>query len=122
MTRSTRTAPRIITPNKMTGVRVKNTRSRRWDLRLTKRQVLFICTLLVFLMFSGIGYVWSNLERTRVSYDLSELKRQELKLREINKKLRLELATLRSSQHLESVALTKLGLRQPTPAQIVVLP
>ncbi|RJR21992.1 MAG: hypothetical protein C4582_07115 [Desulfobacteraceae bacterium] len=116
--------PRLsaLTPNKVTGVRVKNTRARRREIGLTKRQVFLIFVLLIFLTGSSIGYVWSNFERTQVSYSLSELKRDELKLRELNKKLRLELATLKATQHLETMAMAKLGLRQPSPSQIVVLP
>jgi cell division protein FtsL len=122
MTGKGRLAIKTVTPNKVTGIGVKNSRGRRIESRLTGRQWFLIFFLLLFLTGSGIGYVWSNFERTQLSYSLSDLKRNEIALREINKKLRLELATLKSTRHLEEVAVTKLGLKQPSPSQIVVLP
>ncbi|NCO60503.1 MAG: hypothetical protein COZ70_08890 [Deltaproteobacteria bacterium CG_4_8_14_3_um_filter_51_11] len=108
--------------NRVKGVLVKNTRAKGRGMLLSRRQVLLVFTLLTFFTLSGIGYVWSNFERTQVSYKLSELKKHELILKENNKKLRIELATLKSTHHLENTAMTKLGLNQPSPSQIVVLP
>jgi len=108
--------------NRVKGVLVKNTRAKGRGMLLSTRQVLLVFTLLTFFTLSGIGYVWSNFERTQVSYKLSELKKHELILKENNKKLRIELATLKSTHHLENTAMTKLGLNQPSPSQIVVLP
>lgn len=108
--------------NRVKGVLVKNTRAKGRGILLSRRQVLLVFTLLTFFTLSGIGYVWSNFERTQVSYKLSELKKHELILNENNKKLRIELATLKSTHHLETTAMSKLGLSQPSPSQIVVLP
>jgi len=73
-------------------------------------------------MGSGISYVWSNFEKTQIGYDLSQLKKEEMRFQEINRKLRLELALLKSPQNLASKAVKDLGLRQPNPEQIVMLP
>jgi cell division protein FtsL len=73
-------------------------------------------------MGSGIGYVWSTFEGTQIGYDLSALKKEEMRLLEVNRKLRLELATLRSTQRLEDLAVNRLGLDQPSQRQIVLLP
>jgi cell division protein FtsL len=77
--------------------------------------------MLFVFMGSGMGYVWSNFEGTQIGYDLSRLQQEELRLKELNQKLRLELATLNSPQYLESAA-RKLGLREAQPQQIVILP
>jgi cell division protein FtsL len=77
--------------------------------------------MLILYMGSGIGYVWSTFERTQIGYDISQLKNEELRLKEIGRKLRLELAFLRSPENLEKQATRRLNLRQPTPEQIVVL-
>lgn len=106
--------------NAVNGVRVKNSRSRR-RLHLNRRQLALISGLLVTLMVSGIGYVWLNFKGTQIGYDISKLKQEELRLRELNQKLRLELATLKSPQHLEKAS-RHLGLRPATPEQIFVLP
>ena len=52
---------------------------------------------------------------------LSRLQKEEMRLTELNLKLKLELATLRSPQYLEEATQT-LGLREASPEQIVVLP
>jgi len=109
-------------PNAMPGVRAVNFRNRNYGIHLTSRKVFLIIFMLFIFMGSGIGYVWSNFERTQIGYDLSQLKKKEMALREINRKLRVELATLKSPQYLEAVATQKLGLTQPKPEQIIVLP
>ena len=107
--------------NAMTGVHIRNSRVKRNRFRVTRRQFVLIIFLLILFMGSGIGYVWSNFERTQIGYDLSQLKEEELRLKEINRKLRLEIATLKAPQRLQVIAEKKLGLRQPTSKQIVVL-
>ena len=106
--------------NAVNGVRIKNARSRR-RLQLNRRQTVLITGLLIAFMVSGIGYVWLNFKGTQIGYDISKLKQEELRLRELNQKLRLELATLKSPQYLEKAA-RHLGLRPATPEQIFVLP
>ncbi len=106
--------------NAVNGVRIKNSRSRR-KLHLDRRQMVLISGLLITFMVSGIGYVWLNFKGTQIGYDISKLKQEELRLRELNQKLKLELATLKSPQYLEKAS-RQLGLRPATPDQIVVLP
>jgi cell division protein FtsL len=107
--------------NAGTGIRVKNAKTRKRRFRLSGRQIALVAFLLLLFMGSGIGYVWSNFEGTQIGYDVSRLKHEEIRLRELNKKLRLELATLKSPQYLEGAART-LGLKAAAPEQIVVLP
>jgi len=106
--------------NAKTGIR-KNARRKGGALSLTNRQIFIIAALLLIFMGSGIGYVWSNFEGTQIGYDLGRLQEEELKLREFNQKLRLELATLKSPQYLEE-ATRPLGLKPALPGQIVILP
>ncbi len=107
--------------NDKTGIRVGNKKSRKRKSYISPRQIFLIAFLLILFMGSGIGYVWSNFEGTQIGYDLSRLQQEELKLKELNQKLKLELATLKSPQNLER-ATRRLGLRQPLPEQIVFLP
>ena len=88
---------------------------------MSQRQILLIIVMLFLLMGSGIGHVWSSFEMTQLGYDISQLKKEEMKLIEANRKLRLELATLKSPKNLEALA-KKLDLHQPSPDQIIVLP
>ena len=52
---------------------------------------------------------------------LSRLQQEELDLKEMNQKLKVELATLTSPQSLEDSA-RALGLRDALPEQIIILP
>lgn len=108
--------------NGKAGVRVNRSRVKKYRFRTTGRQVFLIILMLFLFMGSSIGYVWSNFERTQMGYDLSQLKKEKMRQREINRKLRLELATLKSTQNLLALASQKLDLRQPGPEQIIVLP
>jgi len=103
-----------------TGIRVRNAKIKKGRHQFTPRQVLIVTLMLFVLMGSGIGYVWSNFEGTQIGYSVSRLKQEELRLKDLNKKLRLELATLKSPQSLEEAS-RAFGLKAPSPAQIVVL-
>ena len=107
--------------NSKSGVRIKNSRTKRQRVLITRRQVSLIIVMLFLLMGSVIGHVWSSFEMTQIGYDISQLKNEEIRLMEINRKLRLELAHLKSPQNLEALA-KRLGLCQPSPEQIIVLP
>ena len=108
--------------NAGTGVRINNARTKSRRFHVTRRQVVLIIVMLFIFMGSSIGYVWSNFERTQIGYDLSQLYKEEMRLRETNRKLRLELAILKSPQNLEAVAIERLGLGQPCSEQIIILP
>jgi len=122
MTRPESVSKMVKSRNAESGVRVKNCRTRRPRFHMTRRQVFLVIFMLFLFMGSSIGYVWSNFERTQIGYDLSQLKKEEMRLREINRKLRLDLAVQKSTKNLEAIAIQKLGLRQPSPEQIIVLP
>lgn len=121
MTRRERVSKMVKARNGKTGVRVNNSRLKTRRFYVTRKQVFLIICMLFLFMGSSIGYVWSNFQSTRIGYDLSQLKREEMKLEEENQRLRLELAILKSPQRLETQASERLGLRQPTPEQIIVL-
>ena len=87
---------------------------------MTRKQILLVGVMLLLLMGSGISQVWSNFEVTQRGYDISQLKDEEMRLMDTNRKLRLELSILQSPHNLESLA-NKLGLKQPSPEQIIVL-
>jgi cell division protein FtsL len=108
--------------NAQTGIRTRNTKVKKHARLPSGKQVFLAILLLCFLLLTGIGYVWSNFERTQLGYSLSELKREELRLKRQNRKLRLELALLKSPETLEARAVRKFGLKHPRPEQIVILP
>ena len=122
MTRPERVSKMVGSRNAKTGIRIMNSRVKKRPLHMNRKQIFLVIFMLFLFMGSSIGYVWSNFERTQIGYDLSQLKKEEMRLREINRKLCLELAILKSPQRLETLAIEKLGLKQPSPEQIVLLP
>ena len=108
--------------NARSGIRVNNAKvkRRRRKIRITPRQILLIAIMLLLFTGSSISYVWSNFEGTQIGYDLSRLKQEERELKELNLKLKVELATLRSPQYLEKAA-GRLGLKEALLEQIIIL-
>jgi cell division protein FtsL len=106
--------------NQGTGVRIRNTRRKDRKLRLTTRQIGLISILFLIFMGSSIGYVWSNFEGTQIGYDLSRLQERERDLKELHRKLKLELAYLTSPQYLEEAS-REAGLRPADPEQVILL-
>lgn len=84
---------------------------------------LFHFLVIMFLLFllAGISHVWVNFKRTQTGYALSQLKDEIVRVEEYNRKLTLEIAFLKSPEHLEKKA-KELGLRQPLAGQIIFLP
>ena len=107
--------------NARTGIKINNSKVKKKEFYLTNRQIFLIALMLLVFMCSSIGYVWSNYEGTQIGFDLSRLQTKELELMELNKRLKVELATLKSPQNLEAAA-RSLGLRDASPEQIIILP
>jgi cell division protein FtsL len=122
MATQNRVSSMMTSRNCQAGVRIHNLPRKTNRFRPTPRQVLLIIGLLIAFMGSGIGYVGSNHEKTQIGYEIAQLKKEEMRLLEINRKLRLEMAFLKSPANLEAHVVKRFGLRQPTPDQIVVLP
>src|SRR5262249_9807620 len=64
-----------------------------------------------------LGYVWLQVQQVRVSYELEGLRTRRAQIDERNRKLALELASLRAFARVDSAA-RKLGLTEPTPDQV----
>lgn len=107
--------------NIRTGIRIDNRRARGNRFHFSQRQIILTILLLLIFMGSGIGYVWSNYEGTQIGFDLSRLQQEELTYKEVNRKLKVELATYKSPEYLEKAA-KALGLKEASPDQIVFLP
>jgi len=107
--------------NNRTGIKIENRKARGNRCFFSHRQIILISLLLMIFMGTGIGYVWSNYEGTQIGFDLSRLQQDELTIKEVNRKLKVELATLKSPEYLEKAA-KALGLKEASPDQIVFIP
>jgi len=82
----------------------------------------FFAMMLLLFLFVGVSHVWVNSKRTQMGYSLSQIKKEIGQIREYNRKLKLEIASLKSPGRLESKAGEEFDLRYPLPQQIVFLP
>jgi cell division protein FtsL len=70
------------------------------------------------LLVGGVlGYVWLQVQRVRVTYELEDLRALRGDVEDQNRKLRLELSSLRSFARVESEA-RRLGLTEPARDQV----
>jgi cell division protein FtsL len=86
------------------------------------RFIHFLVALFLLILAAGVFHVWVNFKRTQTGYELSQLKREIAREEEYNRKLKLEIAYLKSPKHLEGKAMREFGLQHPSPKQVVYLP
>jgi cell division protein FtsL len=70
------------------------------------------------LVGSATGIVWIEVEQVLLSYRLDALRAAKSELDELNRQLRVELATLRSFTRIDEKALGELGMAPPSPQQV----
>ena len=89
-----------------------------------KSKLLFIWLVLLFVFIAGLLlYTRFRIECVGVGYEISQKTADRKKLFALQSELKIELATLKSPQHIEEqVAKHKLGLKAPTPKQIIDVP
>ncbi len=79
--------------------------------------------IFIALMFMAITlvYVWFRISITKIDYRIAEEMHRSDSLLEENRKLKVEIATLKSPRRIESIARTKLGMRYPERDQVIFL-
>jgi cell division protein FtsL len=82
--------------------------------------ILFIL-LMLFFIGGSLFYVWSRIQVIRLGYEISNALKEERALTEANKKLRLEIATLKSYARIEKLAVEELRMAKPKPEQVIVI-
>ncbi len=87
-----------------------------------KLNLLILFTLLMLFFIGGsLFYVWSRIQVIRLGYEISNALKEERALTEANKKLRLEIATLKSYVRIEKLAVEELRMVKPKPEQVIVI-
>lgn len=82
---------------------------------------LFFVLLMLFFIGGSLFYVWSRIQVIRLGYEISNAMKEERTLTEANKKLRLEIATLKSYGRIEKFAVEELRMIKPKPEQVIVI-
>lgn len=90
--------------------------------REVNRNLIFV-VLMVALVFIGCSlfYVWSHHQILSLGYETSQGAREEQSLLEENKRLRLELASLKAPSRIERMAQQQLGLGTPQKEQLIIV-
>ncbi len=77
--------------------------------------------LIVLFLGASLFYVWSRIQVIQMGYEISSALREERALADANKKLRLEIATLKSYARVEKLAVEELKMAKPSADQVVVI-
>ena len=89
--------------------------------RKAKKNLPRIVGLVTILALGGLVYTWSAGQVIHVGYQISSLQADLAQAHDLNRKLRLELTSLRRPERIEALALGKLGLVKPAHQRVVVL-
>ena len=83
--------------------------------------LLLLILALLFLIGGSLFYVWSRIQVIQLGYEISNALKAERTLTEENKKLRVEIATLKSYARIEKLAVEELRMAKPKPEQVIVI-
>ncbi|PKN08632.1 MAG: cell division protein FtsL [Deltaproteobacteria bacterium HGW-Deltaproteobacteria-5] len=80
-----------------------------------------IIVVALVLMFVAVIYVGSHIRMTKLEYEIAATLNAKENLLEEQKRLKLELAMLKSPQRIENIARNKLQMSYPDAEQVIVL-
>lgn len=89
--------------------------------KMPKRGFFFLVLLLGCMVSAALFYVWARIQVIGLGYEISKALKEESLLLEANRKLRLEIAELKSYGRIEKIAVEQLGMSKPTAEQVVVI-
>lgn len=87
---------------------------------ITHKNAFRMLLLVVLLLLSSLILVWTRLEVMRQGYEITQSLSQEKQFIEMNQRLRLKLAMLKSPEQLELKA-EELKLYRPAKDQIIIM-
>jgi cell division protein FtsL len=88
---------------------------------VSKSKVFLIALLMVFFIGGSLFYVWSRIRVVQLGYEISYAMKEGRRLAEENKRLRVEIATLKSYARIEKIAMEELGMIKPKPEEVIVI-
>ena len=89
--------------------------------RIKLRRLFLFAFVTLFFIGGSLFYVWSRIQVIRLGYEISSALKEEKALADANKRLRLEIATLKSYARIEKVAVEELRMAKPKPEQVIVI-
>jgi len=83
---------------------------------------LFLAVSVVLMLIAfAMAMVWINHRSVQTGYEITQLNQEQIRLMDLNAKLRLEFANLTALDRLERLARESLGLVAPRPDQVKVI-
>lgn len=95
--------------------------SRSGPKRVKLKFLVIFSLLTLFFIGGSLFYVWSRIQVIQLGYEISNALKEERTVAEANKKLRLEIATLKSYARIEKFAAEELSMSKPKPDQVIVI-
>jgi cell division protein FtsL len=83
------------------------------------RDYIVVTALGAVFLFGLFAYGWQHYQWIQYGYRIEEAQKKKDQLAEISRQLRLERASLRSPQRIDSIARGELGMVVPAPGQLV---
>jgi cell division protein FtsL len=87
----------------------------------SSRDLWWLVAVVATLVFGLVLYAWPHLQVRQVDSERVRMSREHDRLVEVNRKLRLEKASLENLTRVEQIATRDLGLRPPAPESLVVV-
>jgi cell division protein FtsL len=87
----------------------------------SSRDLWWLVAVVAMLVLGLVLYAWPHLQVRQVDSERVRMSREREQLVEMNRKLRLEKATLENLKRVEQIAIRDLGLRTPAPDRLIVV-
>ncbi len=85
------------------------------------KRFLFFTLLLLLLVGASLFYVWTRIQVIHLGYEISNALKENQRLTDVNRRMRLEVATLKSYKRIERIATEELKMVTPKPDQVIVI-
>ncbi len=86
---------------------------------LYRPRLLPVMVAIVLVSLLALLFVWSRIHAINLEYEISSLERDIRSEKQVIKEMTLEVAFQSRVERIERLARTKLGLRPPTPGQVI---
>jgi cell division protein FtsL len=98
---------------------ISQTRIKISGFTLSRPRLSPMLLVIVLISLLALLFVWSRIHAINLEYGISSLERDIRLQQQQLKELTLEVAYLSRDERIESLARTNLGLREPSPGQII---
>jgi len=95
--------------------------SKKKGLGFNFQSLLFFSVFLCLFIGGSLFYVWSRIQVIHLGYEISNAVKAGNALAESNKRMRLEVAMLKSYARIEKIAVEELKMTKPKPHQVIVI-